>query len=455
MMRILSHDEKKRFLKTAAEKVRAASEALSDAEIQSFSDLDEAERSLFRKIWLTLPDQARINLFERLLEAFERDDLFDFSTVIRAGLDDPEAAVRLLALKLAPADACGSFLQPLTELIHDRNEAVRVMAIRVLGRYIGERVTARKVQPRVSEAIKALESISRDACGRTGWALMEALALAENPAADAMISKAIHGADPAGVAAALRAVRYSLDDRWTENVLAFLDEEDPEILAEAIGAAGALRLKAARETLMKLLLNFEKFDPQILAGLILALANIGGSATKKILSFLEEALSEDSDLIEILEEARDLFEIAEYERSLDPGSDEPDEPDDSAEAEWDSDEDYLDQLALKIDLYLERNGLLTDEDDGETDGEEGPSSTAETRFNFDSAYDGDFYDDGDEEEDEYGRPDDLSFLDSGAVREKKRTFMDWTDEEVAAFRAAHEGENFDWEAFINESGDAD
>lgn len=454
MMRILSHDEKKRFLKIAAEKVRVASEALSEAEIQSFSDLDEAERSLFREIWLTLPDQARINLFERLLEAFERDDLFDFSTVIRAGLDDPEAAVRLLALKLIPADVCGSFLQPLTELIHDRNEAVRVMAIRVLGRYVGERVTARKVQPRVREAIKALESIPQDARERTGWALMEALALAENPAADAMISKAIHGADPAGVAAALRAVRYSLDDRWAENVLSFLDEEDPEILAEAISAAGALRLKAARETLMKLLLNFEKFAPQILAGLILALANIGGSATKKILSFLEEALAEDSELIEILEEARDLFEIAEYERSLDPGSDEPDETDGSSEAEWDSDEDYLDQLALKIDLYLERNGLLTDEDDGGTDGEEVPSLTAEARFNFDSDYDGDLYEDEDEE-DEYGRRDDLSFLGSGAAQEKKRTFMDWTDEEVAAFRAEHEGNDFDWEAFLSEIDDAD
>lgn len=452
MMRMLSNEERKRFFAAAVEKVRAAAEALSDAEIQSFSDLDEDHQRAFQKIWLTLSEPSRIYLFRRLNEAFRTNDLFDFSPLIRAGLDDPEGSVRFLALSLIPADGGGSFLRQLTELVHDRNEDVRVTAIHALGRYIGERAATRRVQPRVSEAIAALASIQGEARGRTAWALMEAFALAEDPAADAMISKAIHSTEAAGVASALRAVRYSLDDRWAENVLLLLDEDDPKILIEAIGAAGALRMKTAREPLMKLLLNFEKFGPEILAELILALANIGGSSTKNILNFLEEALADDSELIDILEEARDLFEIAEYERSLRSDSDSdasPESEDALASDDWVSDEDYLDQLALKIDLYLERNGLLTDEDDADADGDEFSSADSHEYFHDH------FHDHADDETDFYGddEADELSLLDADDGQEKRRTFMDWTDEEVAAFRAAHEGKDFDWEAFLSEADD--
>lgn len=441
MGRYLSSQEKGSLFAAAYRKIAAATEALTEGEARIFSDIDETERLAFQKAWRGMNDASRCYLFRELRGAFERDDLLDYTPLICAGLDDPEVEVRLGALALIPAEVEKKFVAPLIELLQDREELVRLGAVRSLQRYIGERVFRTRPQRRVESAIAALERCQPGAEGAFADALMEALATADSPLSEAMISRAIHSSNPASVAAALRAVRTTLDDRWAENVLTLLEERDPLILIEAIRAAAALRLEKAREPLLKMTLEFESFGAAIFSELILALATIGGELPAKVIGFLDEELAEDSDLEEVMVEALELLELGAFERSIRRDGEAADES--TRSDDWASDEDYLDQLAIRVDSYLERNGLL-----------DAVSETAEPDAARGHAHGED--DGGCDDEHELDGEDLSKFriitadeLNPG----KKRTIADWSAEEVAAFREANAGKEIDWDALLREEDD--
>lgn len=445
MQRYLSSREKEKLFAAAYRKIEAAAEALTETEAQVFSDIDDSERKAFLSAWRGMNDGSRCFLFRELREAFDRDDLLDYTPIIRAGLDDPEADVRIGALSLIPAEVSKELVEPLIELLNDRSEMVRLGAVRSLQRYIGERIFGYQPRRRVEAAIAALERSQPKAAGAFADALMEALATADSPLAEAMISRAIHSSNPASVAAALRAVRTTLDDRWAENVLTLLEERDPLILVEAIRAASALRLEKAREPLLKMTLEFEAFGPAIFSELILALATIGGELPTKVIDFLEEELAEDSDLDDIMDEAKDLLELAAFEKTIRKDSEPTDES--TSSEDWASDEDYLDQLAIKVDLYLERSGLLN-EFSAENDG----AAHDHISHHFH----------GHDEDDDRGLAHELEGEDLSKFRivtadelkrGKKRSLADWSAEETAAFREANAGKEIDWDALLREEDD--
>lgn len=443
MQRYLSDKEKRNLFAEAYRKIEAAAEALTENEAQVFSNIDESERKAFLTAWRRMNDASRSFLFHELRAAFERDELLDYTPLIRAGLDDPEADVRMGALSLIPAEVSKEFVEPLIELLQDRSERIRLGAVRSLQRYIGERVLGSQPRHRrVEAAIKALEGCLPTAGGAFADTLMEALATADSPRAEAMISRAIHSSNPESVAAALRAVRTTLDDRWAENILSLLEERDPQVLIEAIRAASALRLEKAREPLLKMTLEFEVFGPEIFSELILALATIGGELPAKVIGFLEEELVEDSDLEDVMNEAKDLLELAAFEKKIRKDAEPTDES--TSSDDWASDEDYLDQLAVKVDLYLERNGLLNEF-----------SAEAEDPIHEQVL-------DHEHEHGDCGMANELEGEDLSKFRivtadelkhEKKHSIADWSAEEVAAFREANAGKEIDWDALLREEDD--
>ena len=300
--------------------------------------------------------------------------------------------------------------------------------------------------------LSALEKARARAAGREALVMMEAFAAAEDPRAEAMIAAAFAQRDPLSIASALRAVRNSFDGRWAENVLSSLDETDAEIVLEAIRAAGALALETAAEPLLRMLLSFERYEPAAFPEIILALGKIGGDLPRKVIRFLEESLAEDSGLSEVLELANESLEISDFERAIDRLS--AAGTDASASEFWGSDEAYLDQLATAMDLYLERNGLFAEDEDEELS----PlHAHARSQGHSGGEISADEIDPSDPQYAHRGELDFTRFREIDAAEidgsRRKRTFLDWSDEEVAAFRAATAGRDFDWEAFLRENED--
>ncbi len=446
-------EERQALQRSALAKAASETMGFTSAESAALSDLDRTERKSFREAWRGMRLKSRLFLFRELRAALAADDILDFTAIQFAGLEDPEEEVRAEALRALPEEIPDELVPALCDCIQDRNESVRSAAIAAAAKAFS--AGSGEASPAI---LSALEKARTQAAGREALAIMEAFAAAEDPRAEAMIAAAFAQGNPASIASALRAVGNSFDVRWAENVLACLDEADAEIVLEAIRAAGALALETAAEPLLRMLLSFERYEPAVFPEIILALGRIGGDLPRKVIRFLEESLAEDSDLSEVLELANESLEIGDFERTIDRAS--AAGTDVSASELWGSDEAYLDQLATAMDLYLERNGLFAEDEGDELSPlhghahSHGPSGCAQDRGGEISA------DEIDPSDPQYAHRGELDFtrfreIDAAEIdgSRRKRTFLDWSDEEVAAFRAATAGRDFDWEAFLRENED--
>lgn len=446
-------EERRALQRSALAKAASETMGFTSAESAALSDLDRTERKSFREAWRGMRLKSRLFLFRELRAALAADDILDFTAIQFAGLEDPEEEVRAEALRALPEEIPDELVPALCDCIQDRNESVRSAAIAAAAKAFS--AGSGEASPAI---LSALEKARTRAAGREALAIMEAFAAAEDPRAEAMIAAAFAQGNPASIASALRAVGNSFDVRWAENVLACLDEADAEIVLEAIRAAGALALETAAEPLLRMLLSFERYEPAVFPEIILALGRIGGDLPRKVIRFLEESLAEDSDLSEVLELANESLEIGDFEHTIDRAS--AAGTDVSASELWGSDEAYLDQLATAMDLYLERNGLFAEDEGDELSPlhghahSHGPSGCAQARGGEVSP------EEIDPSDPQYAHRGELDFtrlreIDMAEIdgSRRKRTFLDWSDEEVAAFRAATAGRDFDWEAFLRENED--
>lgn len=443
----VSKEERRALLRSALEKAASGAVGFTSDESAALSDLDRAEARTFREAWRGMRSESRLFLFRELRAALAADDILDYTAIQFAGLEDPEETVRVEALRALPEDVPAELVPALCDCIQDRSESVRIAAIEAAVKAFS--AGSGEADPVI---LSALEKARARAAGREALVMMEAFAAAEDPRAEAMIAAAFAQRDPLSIASALRAVRNSFDGRWAENVLSSLDETDAEIVLEAIRAAGALALETAAEPLLRMLLSFERYEPAAFPEIILALGKIGGDLPRKVIRFLEESLAEDSGLSEVLELANESLEISDFERAIDRLS--AAGTDASASEFWGSDEAYLDQLATAMDLYLERNGLFAEDEDEELS----PlHAHARSQGHSGGEISADEIDPSDPQYAHRGELDFTRFREIDAAEidgsRRKRTFLDWSDEEVAAFRAATAGCDFDWEAFLRENED--
>ncbi len=101
----------------------------------------------------------------------------------------------------------------------------------------------------------------------------------------------------------------SSDERWDENVIPKILDENPRVQLAAIEAAGELGITAAREILLKLLQE-EENDELVVNAAIWSLSQIGGEDARiYIESLIDE--TEDDDQVEFLEEALDNLAFTE------------------------------------------------------------------------------------------------------------------------------------------------
>ena len=153
---------------------------------------------------------------------------------------------------------------------------------------------------------------------------LEALGFSSRPEVVTLIESAYKRQDPDWKASALSAMGRSSDDRWQDQVLPMLINDNPRIRMAAIQAAGELSLAPARSILISLLEDEEEDD--IAGAAIWSLSQIGGEDSRALIeSLLDEA--EDDELVAFLEDALENLAFTEDLERFDLLSFDPEDPD--------------------------------------------------------------------------------------------------------------------------------
>ena len=151
---------------------------------------------------------------------------------------------------------------------------------------------------------------------------LEALGYSSRPEVITLIESSFRRSNPDWQASALFAMGRSYDERWEEQVLSSLLDENPLVRLAAVEAAGELGLASARTILFQVL--EEEEDDEITSAAIWSLSQVGGEDVRVYIENLID-LAEDDEQVEFLEEALDNLVFTEEMSSFDLMSYDPDE----------------------------------------------------------------------------------------------------------------------------------
>jgi HEAT repeat protein len=232
--------------------------------------------------------------------------------------------VRLRAIRLL--DECDDVkLVPifLKILAGDEDVETRAEAASSLGKYIElgelEELPA-KTQHQVEDAL--LEKANSEDPLIVRRNALEALGYSSRPEVITLIESAYRRSNPDWQASALFAMGRSYDERWEEQVLSSLLNENPLVRLAAVEAAGELALTPARTILFRLL--EEEEEDEITSAAIWSLSQVGGEDVRVYIENLID-LAEDDEQVEFLEEALDNLVFTEEMSNFDLMSYDPDD----------------------------------------------------------------------------------------------------------------------------------
>ena len=276
---------------------------------QHFSDIGPLELKTVQDVWPRVKLDRRLSLLNGLLSMAESDTLVNFEVFARAILNDSEAAVRVLAIRLLGECEDTKLVPSFIDLLkNDLDLNVRVEAANALNLFVDlgeleeipEEVYG-EVNAALLEAAKSAEEtrIRRRALESLGWS--------SNPEVAELIESAFEGNIDWRVSA-LIAMGRSADDRWEDRVLRSMLDDNDKIRKAAVQSAGMLAFKSARLPLLKMLESDDNAD--VMTAAIWSLSQIGG---EDVQTYLENLLdqSEDEDLIDFIEEALDNLAFTE------------------------------------------------------------------------------------------------------------------------------------------------
>ena len=280
------------------------SRELPDAYLNEFSDIEPDTLASLLEAWPRIALSRKQALLDRLNALVDVDTLVSFDDLGRALLKDPEASVRVRAMRLL-AECNDARLIPvfLDILTADEEVSARAEAATALGLFVqlGEfDDIPEQAQRQVEEAL--LGVLGREDEVVVQRRALESLGYSSRPEVSVLIESAIKRQDPDWKGSALFAMGRSGDEKWQEYVLQMIPSVYDNMRLAAVGAAGELKLKAALPLLLKLL---EEEDNDAVAGsAIWSLSQIGGEDARIYLENLLD-LAEEEDQIAFLEEALD------------------------------------------------------------------------------------------------------------------------------------------------------
>jgi len=309
--------------------------------LKLYSDLDPKSLRLFLDVWPSVKPTRKLILLDELLIHFDSDNIVSYESIGRGLINDLDGEVRARAIRLLSESDDPQLVGTLTEiLLNDTDLAPRMEAALLIGEFIllGELETIKEELQRKAE--DALISIIKSEENPTlRKRALEALGYSSRPEIVTLIESAFERADPAWVATALLAMGRSHDERWSENVVSMVLDEDPLIRFAAVQAAGELNIEDAGPILLKILEDEEE-DDDVVTAAIWSLSQIGGDDARIYLVNLIEQ-TEDEDLVEYLEDALENLDFMEELNKFDLLA--LDGDDDMEEIDLDNEEDEDDK----------------------------------------------------------------------------------------------------------------
>lgn len=284
---------------------------LSRRSLQEFSDIDPASLKTLLAAWPGVKPERRRFLLSRLQDLSDNDTLVSFDDFARVMLTDDDPGVRAGAIRLLAECDDAKLVPPLLKILaSDDSWDTRAEAAVALGKYVqlGElEEIPGKTQRLVEDAL--FESINSDDKPFLRRNALESLGYSSRPEVVTLIESSFRREDPEWQASALRAMGRSSDDRWEDQVISRLLDENPGVRLAAVEAAGALNLTSARTLLLKILED-EEDDDAVASAAIWSLSQVGGEDVRVFLeSLIDEA--EDEDQVAFLEDALDNLEFNE------------------------------------------------------------------------------------------------------------------------------------------------
>lgn len=279
--------------------------------LKYYSDLDPKSLRLFLDVWPSVKPARKLLLLDALLANIDTDNIVSYLDIGRTVLDDIDGEVRARAIRLLAESDDPMLAGKLTEiLLNDADLAPRIEAANLLGEFIllGE---LEKVPGTIqSKAEDALISVVRSDDNPTlRKRCIEALGYSSRMELAGLIESAFQRADPTWVASALRAMGRSHDERWNEDVIGMMLNDDPQIRFAAVEAAGELAIEDAGPILLQML-EEEEEDDDVVAAAIWSLSQIGGDDARIYLLNLIEN-TEDEAAVEFLEDALENLDFME------------------------------------------------------------------------------------------------------------------------------------------------
>lgn len=284
--------------------------AFPRAYLPRFSDIEPVHLKALLAVWQQVDVKRRRKLLSELYTLAEGDTLLSFDDFARSVLDDPDGQVRAAAIRLL-LECEDTKLTPafLRILGSDPEPATRAAAATGLGLFvqIGEyEEIPERVHREVEDALLVAATGADDALVRRR--ALESLGFSSRLEVPALIEAAFARTNPDWVASALFAMGRSSDERWQDQVMAGIVNENVRIRTSAVQAAGELSLRAARPLIIRLLQEEEETD--VIEAAIWSLSQIGGEEVRTILIDLLDQ-TDDDDTIAFLEEALENLDFTE------------------------------------------------------------------------------------------------------------------------------------------------
>ncbi|MBI5824699.1 MAG: HEAT repeat domain-containing protein [Chloroflexi bacterium] len=276
-----------------------------------YSDLDPKSLRLFMDIWSSVKPDRKLLLLSELSKHLDTDNIVNYEEIGRALLNDADGNIRASAIGLlAESDDPQLASQLIDIFLNDADLAPRMEAAHLLGEFIllGElEELNEELKLKVEDAlISVIRSEDNPSLRKRA---LESLGYSSRDEMVNIIETAFQRADPAWVASALRAMGRSHDDRWNDDVVSKLLDEDPRIRFAAAEAAGELNIEAAAAIMLQMLEDEEE-DDDVISATIWSLSQIGGDDARiYIVNLIEN--TEDEDLVTFLEDALENLDFNE------------------------------------------------------------------------------------------------------------------------------------------------
>ena len=278
--------------------------------LKEFSDIRPLELKTLLDIWPRVTLSRKQTLLEELKTLAEADTLVSFDDFGRALLTDPDPIVRTHAIRLLHESEDLKLVPTYLDILKDDSDTtVRREAANVLNLFVdlGElEEIPENIYHQIEDALLASANSEDDA--RVRRTALESLGYSSRPEVITLIESAFHREDPNWQASALHAIGRSADDRWTEDVLHSLINDDDRIRRAAVEAAGDLAISPARPILLEML--SEEEEPDVTSAVIWSLSQIGGEDVRTYLENLLDQTDDDEQLA-FLEDALDNLAFTE------------------------------------------------------------------------------------------------------------------------------------------------